>query len=253
MKVSIVIPTFNRPELLRRLLDSIRRQTFRDYEVIVVDDGSPDQAAYRKLLGDFKGKFKRLSYLRTRGRQGAPHARNLGIRRARHPWIALVDDDDEWLPEKLRLQAELARRKGDGTGFLYTWAVARDEKGRTLHRYDRRVEGDGLSAILGDNFVPSPSVLARKDCLVRAGLFDESLPSCQDWDMWIRLFASGCRCAVVPRVLCIYHKHSVTIGNNPRAYRGYLRLAAKHFPLFLAHRPVTLLKVLWASVRLRFR
>ena len=253
MKVSIVIPTFNRPGLLKRLLKSIRAQTFRDYEVIVVDDGSEDRGAYESLNREFKRKIKSFRYLRTEGRRGAPHSRNLGIRAARYPLVALVDDDDEWFKEKLRKQVEVFRKRWKEVDFVYTWAVAVDEKGRVRHRYDKSVEGDAVDSILRHNFVPSPSPLIKRECLLKAGLFDETLPSCQDWDMWIRIFARGYRSAVVPEILCLYHKHAVTIGNNPRAYEGYLRTAWKHFGLFLTHRPLTLLKMVWAAIRLRVR
>ena len=252
MKVSIVIPTYNRPVLLKRLLRSVVSQTFRDFEVIIVDDGSEDQDAYKSVIREFKPKIRNMRYFRTEVRRGAPHSRNRGIMAARHPLVALVDDDDEWYEKKLEKQTAVFR-ENDSADFCYTWAVAKDDGGKVLYRFKAEIRGWSLKDILKNNFIPSSSVLIKKECLVKSGLFDESLDSCQDWDMWIRIFAKGYRSMPVPEVLCVYHKHEITIGNHSKAYRGYQRIAIKHFFLFMRYSPLAFLKVLWALWKLRFR
>jgi glycosyltransferase involved in cell wall biosynthesis len=229
MTVSIVIPTWRRPQLLERLLRSIQLQTHRDYEVIVVDDCSPDESAYRRLVEEYSTRLPALTFLRNEGNRGAPHSRNRGIRQARYDLVALVDDDDEWLPEKLSRQVELFSQTSSQVALTYTWTdVVADGKRSSLYRAD--VEGRCLSSMLRECFVPSPSVMVRKAALLEAGLFDERLPSCQDWDMWTRILALGYEARVVREVLTLYHRQaSDSIGTSPRARRGYVMYYRKHF------------------------
>lgn len=228
MSVSIVIPTCRRPELLRRLLHSIWRQTHPAYEVIVVDDCSPDQEKYAKIVAEYSKFLPALHFLRNDTNRGAPYSRNRGIRQARYDLIALVDDDDEWLPRKLERQIDVFSQASSQVGLVYTWADVVENGGRTpLCRAD--FEGHCLPRMIAECFVPSPSVMARRAALLDAGLFDERLPSCQDWDMWTRMLARGYEVRVVREVLTLYHKHAASsIGASPRARSGYVMYYRKH-------------------------
>ncbi|HVY81202.1 MAG TPA: glycosyltransferase family A protein [Steroidobacteraceae bacterium] len=228
MSVSIVIPTFRRPEMLARLLASIAAQTYQRYEVIVVDDGSA-LSDYAPVLAAMRPRLPRLTFLRNDSNRGACYCRNRGIFQAQHTLIALVDDDDEWLPHKLERQVQAFAEAPASVGLVYTWTDV-VENGVRTPLYRATIEGRSLPRLLGECFIPSPSVMARRAALFEAGLFDETLPSCQDWDMWTRILACGYEARVVPEVLALYHKHGApSVGTSPRARAGYTRYYRKHF------------------------
>jgi len=234
--ISVVIPTYKRPDLLARLLESICQQTLLPSEVIVVDDDSGMDQAYRSCIDRFKPRLPGLHFHGLTVNSGAPHARNTGIRLAKNEWIALVDDDDEWLPEKLAKQWLLAERAPQSLGLIYTWTQAQGVGEQASYTSKHSVRGDARRAILSTNFIMSASVMVRKQAIEQAGLFDEELPSCQDWDMWTRIFLAGYSCDVVPEVLTIYHRHGgESIGLSPRAKLGYKIYMEKHFKQIVKH------------------
>lgn len=229
MNVSIVVPTFERPELLRRLLRSIYAQTYSAYEVIVIDDFSANIKEYENVIAEFSLVFQDFSFLRNSSNRGAPHSRNHGIRHAKYDLVALVDDDDEWLPHKLAKQVEVFTHSPPIVGLVYTWTDVVD-LGVQSAFYRAETEGKCLHDILKECFIPSPSVMLRKAVFSDVGFFDEQLPSCQDWDMWTRIFANGYECRVVREALTLYHKQaSSSIGTSPRARHGYAMYYRRHY------------------------
>jgi glycosyltransferase involved in cell wall biosynthesis len=218
MKVSIVIPTYKRVDYLDRLLKSIEAQTFKDFEVIVVDDNSPNIKEYESIIEKYKNIFNEFKFITKEENKGAPHSRNLGIKEAKYDLIALVDDDDEWLPTKLEKQVKVFENSNEAVGLVYTWTDVMDENRNIIHNYRSEIEGNPKKEILNECFIPSPSVMVRKKAIFEAGLFDESFPSCQDWDMWTRIIMKGYRIKVVKEVVTIYHKHnSGSIGLSENA------------------------------------
>ncbi len=235
MTVSIVIPTHERPDFLERLLRSIEKQTYRDFEVIVVDDCSKKKTEYQCVIESFQERFPRLIYVRNETNQGAPFSRNRGIRLAEGELIALVDDDDEWMPQKLEKQVDVFNGSDESLGLVYTWTKAM-AKGKEVFSYQSQHEGNALSQLLRECFIPSPSVMVKRSALIEGGLFDEKMPSCQDWDMWTSILALGYTCGVVKSFQTIYHKHErATIGTSPSAYKGYELYYKKHLSLFRRH------------------
>jgi len=238
MKVSVVIPSFKRADYLDRLLESINEQTFQNFEVIVVDDCSPNQDDYKIVVNKYKNIFNEFTFLVNEKNSGAPHSRNRGIRLAKYELIALVDDDDEWFPEKLEKQVQifLEEKENSKLGIVYTWAKVIDNDKNLLDTNESKVRGNGLKDILEKCFICSPSVMVKKDSIVKTGLFDEDLPSCQDWDMWTRMFKAGFECDVVKEFLTYYYKHDgPTIGTSPRARVGFLKYYKKHFVSLFLH------------------
>ncbi|WP_051904503.1 glycosyltransferase family 2 protein [Hippea jasoniae] len=220
--ISIVIPTYKRPDFLDRLLKSIEKQTFKNFEVIVVDDNSPNYEEYLPVIKKYKKIFKEFKFLRNTENKGAPYSRNRGIKEAKYDLIALVDDDDEWLPKKLEMQFEVFKNSNENLGLVYTWADAIDEKGRIVYKYRSEIEGNPRKEILKECFIPSPSVMVRKKAIIEAGLFDERMPSCQDWDMWTRIIMKDYSIKVVKDIVTIYHKHGrESIGLSKKAKIGY--------------------------------
>ncbi len=180
MRVSVVIPTWNRAGLLLEALGSVFAQTRPADEVIVVDDGSTDDTVARlEALGD------RVRLVRRR-RGGAAAARNAGVRAATGDWLAFLDSDDLWEPTKLEKQIAALRR--DGTARLvFCDSRAVDREGRPIAGHQKPVHGGRITAILFEHvFVHTPSVFVDRALFESLGGFREDLRVCEDYDLWLR-------------------------------------------------------------------
>jgi glycosyltransferase involved in cell wall biosynthesis len=224
--VSVVIPTRDRSRVVVDTVRLVLTQRRVELELIVVDDGSRDGAAEAvRALGD-----PRVTVLRNSASRGVAHARNRGIERATHPWIAFLDDDDRWSPDKLRVQLDRAR--AEDADFVYTagLAVAADD-GRVLWKAPAFSPAELRQSIRSRNvvFAGSSNVLARTELLRRLGGFDESLDHIADWDLWIRLTEAGraaaCAEALVAYVVHESNMHQAAIDSAVREGR---LLRAKH-------------------------
>lgn len=184
-EVSTIIPTYNRAGWLEEAIRSVLDQTFYDLEVIVVDDASNDSTAeiVRSITDG------RVSYVRHDQNSGAGAARNTGIRVAKGAYIAFQDSDDIWLPQKLEKQMNVIRNAPPEVGVVYSrlLRVEGSKKTRIPSGNRRLREGNLHRALLRDNFVGTPAVLARSECFAKAGLFSEDLPMLEDWELWIRI------------------------------------------------------------------
>jgi glycosyltransferase involved in cell wall biosynthesis len=196
-RISVILPVFNRAATIRRCVDSVRAQTFSDWELVVVDDASSDDtAAIIAAYGD-----PRIRILRHERNRGAAAARNTAMRDACGEFVAWIDSDDEWLPEKLaRQMAMLDGGHADACACDYFMATAgrehavrigtSDDWRRTLHTECRLAAGSTL--------------LFRRACLEKVGLLDEALRSHEDWDWCLRL-TQDFRLTVAPEVLARIH------------------------------------------------
>jgi glycosyltransferase involved in cell wall biosynthesis len=200
--VSAVIPTYNRAAFVPRAIQSVLRQTFCDLEVIVVDDGSPE--ATQDAVARFDDS--RLRYIRLPKNMGQWHAENVGIAHARGEWVAFLDDDDEWAPEKLAKLLE--RANAIGASAAYSRKLRIGYEGPILPKRDRPLpEGDVSTSVLTLLMPATPSAfMVRRDALISVGGFDESLPQAQDVDLWVRLSLAGYRFAAVDERLALYHE-----------------------------------------------
>lgn len=219
-RVSVVIPTRNRPAVVSRAVTSALSQTFYDLEVIVVDDGSDDET--EDVLRGLASSDDRLRVLRTTGGRGAPTARNHGIDAARAELVAFLDDDDEWLPDKIALQV----------GELD------DDPGLTLIGcHHEEVTSRGAAAYVGPrtwhphallwcNFLGSASFVVAR----RPPRFDPELEACQDWDLWVRSIAKGGTARVIPEVLVRYSAEGSDriTESSARRLAGHARFAMNH-------------------------
>jgi len=215
--VSVVISAHNASPWIAETLESIFAQTFRDFELIVVDDGSTDDT--RQVVARY-GPSVRLI---TIGRSGKSTGKNTGIRAAKGDYIAFVDADDLWTPEKLELQVELLRRQPDlawayADGYLFD-----DSTGKTVGRFGqiaRLHSGNILRSLLLVDFIASPTPIVRRDILERVGCFDETLLRHQpeDWDLWLRI-AADYPVGLVNQPLVRYRLHaaSLTAREEPRS------------------------------------
>ncbi|MED5463013.1 MAG: glycosyltransferase family A protein [Myxococcota bacterium] len=179
--VTVIIPTFNRAHVLERALDSVYAQSAAPAEVIVVDDGSTD--ATSTLV---KERFPGARYC-YQSNQGVSAARNRGISMATQPWVAFLDSDDEWLPKKLKRQGE-ALEENPGYLFCHTdeiWI----RRGRRVNPMNKHAKPEGwiFPECLPLCCVSPSSVMLHRDLLEEVGGFDESLPACEDYDLWLRV------------------------------------------------------------------
>jgi glycosyltransferase involved in cell wall biosynthesis len=223
IEVSVVIPTRDRAGHCGRALASALAQRDVQFEAIVVDDGSVDQTG--RCLAGIEDSRVRISTLSPS--QGVARARNVAIERAQGDWLAFLDDDDVWAPDKLRSQLDAAR---DGTALVYAPAVVVDERDR-VKRVTTPARPEQLSrALLETNTVGTPSgVLARTRLVRDVGGFDEQLSIFADWDLWLGLLEKG-PAASVDHPLIGYLEHS---GNMHLTQIGVARqelryLARKH-------------------------
>jgi glycosyltransferase involved in cell wall biosynthesis len=206
--VSAVIPVYNGEAYVARAVDSVLGQTYAPVEALVVDDGSTDGTP-----GVLAGYGDRVRVLRQ-ANQGLSAARNAGIAAARGEWVALLDADDRWLPEKLARQVALMRAAPE-VGFCSTEALLEDERGEVVGRWAcPGVDGDVLRTIFARNAaIPGSGsgVLVRRDLFARAGTFDTRLVSLEDIDMWLRLAAHAAyRCVPEPLTVILRRTGSMS-------------------------------------------
>lgn len=185
MRVSVIIPTYNRATVLGRSIQSVLDQTFQDFELIIVDDASQDDT--RDVVNNFN--IPNIRYVRHEKNLGPGLARNTGINLAQGEYIAFQDSDDQWLPEKLEKQIRYLDSAPSDVGAVYSCLLRMNGSG-TVHIpsvKNRRMEGDIHLDICRGNFIAMPVVLVKKECFARTGLFDDRLNQYEDWDMWIRI------------------------------------------------------------------
>lgn len=218
--VSVVIPTRNRADLLAEAVAGAGSQTVEDIEIIVVDDASQDHTP--KLLAELAAADRRIRVERNEARRGGPAARNRGVLQARGAVLALLDDDDTWEPHKLERQLAALDHDPGLVAVSCDHRVVAPGHGSLDHRGPREVTARDL---LWENFLGSASFCAWRPALAPGVRFDESLPSMQDWDLWLKLAQHG-PVHVVPEVLCTYragpHPRITTARSARRAGRRVL-------------------------------
>lgn len=183
--ISIIIPTYNRANILPRSVQSVLDQTFTNFELIIVDDASTDHTYH--VVNSFNDP--RIHYIRREANGGEAAARNTGIVQARAPFIAHHDSDDIWLPEKLQKQLELFQSQPDEVGAVYSRFRKIQPGGTSVFpgNWPSQKEGNLFAQLLQSNFIGTPTVITRFECVETVGLFNESLKNVVDWEMWIRL------------------------------------------------------------------
>ena len=225
-RVSVIIPTHNRAVFLKAAIASVLAQTFEDYELLVVDDGSKDATGeVVKSIQD-----QRLRYFHHAEAKGGSAARNTGIRNSRGEYLAFLDDDDEWYPQKLHLQVELMDRSPAKVGVIYAGYDRFDSAtGQLGKKRLPRQRGNLWEALLARNpLTGTSSVLIRRECFEVAGPFDETLTAFQDFDLWLRI-AAHYEFDFIPEALHRYRIHGVKIWTNLNALSaGVERILEKH-------------------------
>jgi cellulose synthase/poly-beta-1,6-N-acetylglucosamine synthase-like glycosyltransferase len=181
--VSVVIPAHNVGPWIRSAVDSALRQSFRNLEVLVIDDGSTDDTLERLI--DLRDSRLRIV---SRRQGGLSEARNTGVGLAAGRYVAFLDGDDEWVCDKLEYHVEVLEGRPE-IDLTFSRSKAIDERGEVIGRISRRASGSvSLRQLLMENLVSNgSSAVVRREALIRTGGFDNTLQACEDYDMWIRL------------------------------------------------------------------
>jgi glycosyltransferase involved in cell wall biosynthesis len=253
--VSIIIPTYNAAEFVAQAVQSVLEQAYRHYELIVVDDGSTDDT--KGALQAFDGQIRYL-YQPNRGPSAA---RNAGIRIARGQYICFLDADDWWVPNKLEAQVDFITGHCN-IGLVFSDAEEVDAH-KVLHgsllarsRFYPEIMSqtpiqEAFRKLLGQNFITTSTVMVRRECFVKAGLFDESLRVCEDTDMWLRI-AANFGIAALPLIVGWKRAHSGNISRNTelmlRCRIKVWKHAQRRFP---EHNPAIILNPRFANTHLQ--
>lgn len=232
--VSIIVPTYNREKLLPRAVESVLRQTYQDWELLVVDDGSTDNT--KEIIKKYCDKDCRIHYFhKENGGQGS--ARNLGIRNAQGTYVAFLDSDDEWLPEKLQEQVSVLEQHGE-YDFCYTADIVRDEKtGATEIKRWKHADDLPFMKLAGIAVSVPSSHCYRKSAFEKIGLFDEDkrLIGLEDNDWSVRGYSL--KGYYLDDALTLYHVHEGQItkenmsGRLERSISGLTYILEKNLSI----------------------
>jgi len=256
--VSVVVPFYKAGELMRRTLESVARQTYHTIEVLMVDDGSPDASV--DIAEEFAARDRRFRVIRQKNR-GVGGARNTAIEAARGEFIAPLDADDLWAPEKIERQVGSLKSAGPSVGLSYCWSHHIDEQDRVVASERRLViEGDVRRALIYRNFMGNASVpLIRREALEAVGVYltreqQHGAQGCEDWDLHLRI-AERFAFRVVPEHLVGYRQmggamsaqatsmarsftvvHARARARNPDIPEHVFRWSAGHFYAYLSRK-----------------
>ena len=207
--VSVIIPAYNAERTIVKTITSVQDQTFSDWELIVINDGSTDGTL--QLLHEINdSRLKIFSY----PNRGLSVARNRGIARAQGEFIAFLDADDLWTSDKLQVQLEALQKKTEA-GFAYSWTYFMEENEKYFHT-DKPLffEGNVLADLLVNNFIACGSnPLIRRKAIESVGEFDPSVSGAADWDYWLRL-AARWEFVVVPKPQIFYRLSSSSMSSK---------------------------------------
>ncbi|MFH1453394.1 MAG: glycosyltransferase [Armatimonadota bacterium] len=208
-KVSVIIPVYNAEKYIKRTIQSVLDQTYTDYEIIVVDDGSTDYS--KEVLSSYGDKV-RYFYQKN---SGVSAARNRAIREAKGEYIALLDQDDLWYSQRLEKQIALLDKRPD-TGIVYAdcnYIDAEDKVLLRLFEKGRSYSGKVFEQLAIDNFIPIPTVLIKKEILDKTGLFLEDYTFAEEYDLFLRI-ARNHNVEFIDEVLAGYRIHDTNLSKD---------------------------------------
>jgi glycosyltransferase involved in cell wall biosynthesis len=229
--ISTIIPVYNGSDFLKEAIECVLEQTLQDFELIIIDDGSTDLTAdIAKSYHDARIKY----HYQTN--QGLSRARNAGIKQAKGKYLAFLDCDDIWLPEKLETQL-IQFESNSEAGLVYCATQIYDTNNRLVKYLPTVFEGNILKSLLMGNFITgsASSVMVPRVVIDNVGLFDETLGTCEDWDLWLRIAALYPIIAVrKPLVRLLTRPDS--LGKNIEAVRDdSFKLIDKAFATYASH------------------
>ena len=234
--VSICIPTYKRHNSIGKVLSNVLKQSYENIEIIVIDDNNPNSSE-RKLTEEVIRSFddKRIKYVKNIDNLGASYSRNVGIEQARGEYLAFLDDDDEWHPDKLGKQVEkFLDLKGD-YGIVYSWYDYLVGGAKVNKKKHSTIEGDFEIFSLRNCPFGMLTVMVKKNFLDMVGGFDISFRSLEDWDLWVRL-SKVCKVSFIPEVLAYYNVHGNQLSSDiQKTIDGRKKILEKHFEKIAQH------------------
>ncbi|MHA1380619.1 MAG: glycosyltransferase family 2 protein [Candidatus Helarchaeota archaeon] len=237
-KVSVIIPTYNRAHLLPRAIKSVLNQTFKDFELIIIDDGSIDET--EEVVKKFQKEDERIKYIKHNTNMGGGAARNTGIKVSRGEYIAFQDSDDEWLPEKLEKQIKVFKNIAPEISVIYTgfWKVKGNKKTYIPSKRITKKEGDIHKELLKGNFVTTQVAIVKRECFKKSGMFDETLPRLQDWDLWIRISKYYCFKYINEPLVFTYYTSDSISADNTALIESIKLILGKYYKEFEKHKTI---------------
>lgn len=235
-KVSVIIPTYNRANLLPRAIKSVLNQTFKDFELIIIDDGSTDNT--KQIVEDFQKRESKIKYVWQENSGGPANSVNSGLKIARGEYVALLENDDEWLPEKLEKQLEVFQcSKKKNLGFVGCNVLIINERAKTVEKedlpsYDNNVF---LKKLLAGKFFFNLSMLIfKRENLNKIGFFDKDLKLAADQDICLRM-AKRYNFDFVPIPLVKVYIHGENVSRTSSYHHQlieWLHMTEKHQDLY---------------------
>ncbi len=245
--VSVVIATYNMGQYLPQAVDSILQQTWKNLEVIVVDDGSTDNTP--DVMQNYSND-SRVNYIRNKN-QGQPKAKNCGIKNTKGNFIAFCDADDFWEPNKLEIQIPLFADPKVGVVYSEVSFIDEHNNSFTKEHHEIRHSGKITNQMLIENFVPFGTSVIRRKCIEKNGIFDEEFRMGIDWDLWLR-YSLDWEFVYTPEKTYVYRVWSGQMSNN---YRGRYDHAKRILTKFVAQHGQKLNKTFvrkaWADMYVR--
>lgn len=233
-KVSVIIPTYNRVKHLLPAIKSVLRQTYQNFELIISDDGSTDDT--RQVVISLNNS--KIRYITNKGSKGPGGNRNNGISHAHGEYVAFLDDDDEWLPDKLQHQVDILRKSSGTVCGVFTNVNYMDKKsGQLIKRNPIFV--NPKQNLLRQLVIKSPiytsTIMVKKTCLEKVGRFDESIHYMEDLDLWIKL-AKKWKFEYLPSPLINYYVHSTDqLSKNLEGQIAGKEKLFKRYPKLFRH------------------
>ncbi len=240
-KISVIIPTYNRAHLIGGTINGVINQTYTDWELLIVDDGSTDNT--KEVVSEFVKNDKRIKYLPQEKNSGCPSVpRNVGVDNALGEYVAFLDSDDEWFPTKLEKQLALFENSDNPKlGVVACYLNIKDNKsGKIVGKHDTYYRGDVLEKLINTdlNIFTASCVLTKLSILKEVGPFDPLFKVSEDSDMWLRISEAEYQFDYVPEYLFNYVVHGENIFYKNKYWDGkneIVNFINKHHDLYVKY------------------
>ncbi len=229
--VSVIIPCYNGEKFIGDAIESVVNQTYKNWELIIVDDGSTDNSEriIKKYLQD-----DRIQYIKHKKNRGIPAARNTGINASKGEFIALLDDDDKWVPYKLSLQLEEFYKNAADLGLVFGNIIMINSNGYVIRKgknlkinLEKLTQEEILERLFLSNFISSITVLFKRECIREVEGFDENIKwGGDDYDLWLRIVGKF-KIKYLNRVLAMRREHCNNYTKIEKMAKGDIKLVKK--------------------------
>lgn len=213
--VSVILPTFQRAHIISEAIESVRKQTYTSWELIIVDDGSTDNTA--EIVKSYTEKDSRIIYFKQKNK-GVAAARNAALEKATGNYVAFIDSDDLWVTDKLERQIKLINKSLDCV--LISGDVSYPDGGTFFSRHPLPAHINFKNLFIR-NFIATSTVMLRREILNKIGFFNETIKSCEDYDLWLRI-ASDSTIDVIPEVFACYRTQPDSLTTDRFTYLASL-------------------------------